>query len=113
MKTADDLKIKGLAEVTWRDDEPVILPPPPIECHSPVRLQENIPQNHQHSTNETEPRSSSPNITNRPPARMPMLTPMPSSPNLVAEHHQPHHHVGLKRKRGRPPLDESYETFNS
>ncbi|KAH8245116.1 hypothetical protein KR032_004963 [Drosophila birchii] len=38
LKTADDLKIKGLAEVTWRDDEDG--PPPPMaaaEFHSPPR----------------------------------------------------------------------------
>lgn len=39
--------------------------------------------------------------------RMPLLTPIPS-PN-----HQENSHAGQKRKRGRPPLDDSYDVYNA
>ncbi|XP_055910331.1 protein bric-a-brac 1 isoform X2 [Eupeodes corollae] len=109
LKTADDLKIKGLAEVSWRDEET-----DPVMMDHHLRIQENIPHNDQRSSprnyhdgrppSSPLPPSSSGNSNSRSTPRMPMLTPMPSSSG---------DYVGPKRKRGRPPLDDSYDVFSA
>ncbi|XP_020805040.1 sex determination protein fruitless isoform X2 [Drosophila serrata] len=103
LKTADDLKIKGLAEVTWRDDEDG--PPPPMaaaEFHSPPRgLAESFAQDlllqqqqqqqgassHLHSSNlmdrereRERDRLSSPGMESVL-GRMPVMTPHPGAAN--------------------------------
>ncbi|XP_055846473.1 protein bric-a-brac 1 isoform X2 [Episyrphus balteatus] len=109
LKTADDLKIKGLAEVSWRDEET----DPVMMDHHP-RMQENIPHNDQRSPPRNNYHDSRPPSSPLPPSsgsnnrlapRMPMLTPMPSSSGGE--------YIGPKRKRGRPPLDDSYDVFST
>ncbi|KAH8387025.1 hypothetical protein KR093_004167 [Drosophila rubida] len=140
LKTADDLKIKGLAEVTWRDDEDG--PPPPMpaaEFHSPPRsLAESYAQDllHQQAqqaqqaqlqtqlkTEREHEHHSSPTALDNvlalnaaaaaAAARMPALTPLPSASAAGLECGQSvDPYMGPKRKRGRPPLDDTYDVFN-
>lgn len=141
LKTADDLKIKGLAEVSWRDDEDgPPLPTAATEFHSPTPT-------HGHDMYNTRPeqqRAGSPSFI--PPQRLPRerklsspkasahaqqglptLTPLPptSSASMVAvaaaaaaaaavasAASPVESYLGPKRKRGRPPLDDAYDVFN-
>ncbi|XP_061395635.1 protein tramtrack, alpha isoform-like [Musca vetustissima] len=135
LKTADDLKIKGLAEVTWRDDEDGPPPPTPqTEFYSPTtsRSRDMLPYDHYgHESTATHPqRSHSPNggeqreqKTPSPKhgtamnARLPTLTPILSTTatgggSVVAAVSPNDAYLGPKRKRGRPPLDDSYDVFN-
>ncbi|XP_037726272.1 protein tramtrack, alpha isoform isoform X2 [Drosophila subpulchrella] len=149
LKTADDLKIKGLAEVTWRDDEDG--PPPPMaaaEFHSPPRSlaesyaqdlilqhqQQQQPQSglplHLHSSvtldrerdRDRDRDRLSPGMESVL-GRMPVMTPLPGASGSAGvgaisgatslEGVAPvEHFLGPKRKRGRPPLDDSYDVFN-
>nr|XP_036677059.1 protein jim lovell isoform X2 [Drosophila suzukii] len=149
LKTADDLKIKGLAEVTWRDDEDG--PPPPMaaaEFHSPPRsLAESYAQDlilqhqqqqqpqagpplHLHSSvildrereRDRDREHLSPGMESVL-GRMPVMTPLPGASGSAGvgaisgatslEGVAPvEHFLGPKRKRGRPPLDDSYDVFN-
>ncbi|KAM7349150.1 uncharacterized protein ACRADG_008206 isoform 1-T2 [Cochliomyia hominivorax] len=123
LKTADDLKIKGLAEVTWRDDEDIPPPPTPqTEFHSPTQSRHRDSQNYDNY--ETQNRSHSPDTEReqKTPSpkhaalatRMPTLTPIPTSAvSIVAAATSPiDSYLGPKRKRGRPPLDDAYDVFN-
>lgn len=126
LKTADDLKIKGLAEVTWRDDEDIPPPPPTpqTEFHSPSQMRGRDSRNYENYGPETHQRSQSPDIereqkTPSPKhssisARLPTLTPIPTSAvSIVAAGNSPvDSYMGPKRKRGRPPLDDAYDVFN-
>ncbi|XP_013105210.2 broad-complex core protein isoforms 1/2/3/4/5 [Stomoxys calcitrans] len=126
LKTADDLKIKGLAEVTWRDDDDG--PPPPTaqtEFHSPP-ISRSRQASHLYNPygRDHQQRSHSPEGENKTPspkhgtamnARMPTLTPIPSTStaiSAVAAVSPNDAYLGPKRKRGRPPLDDSYDVFN-
>ncbi|XP_030381016.1 sex determination protein fruitless [Scaptodrosophila lebanonensis] len=131
LKTADDLKIKGLAEVSWRDDDDG--PPLPMaaaEFHSPHRslaesyAQEMLHQQAQQSTMQSHRHrcTSSPEHERHSPTmdsvlglstRMPTLTPIPSASATLEGGGAPvEHYMGPKRKRGRPPLDDAYDVFN-
>ena len=128
LKTADDLKIKGLAEVTWRDDEDIPPPPPTpqTEFHSPSQMRRRDSHNYDNYSHEVQQRSQSPNPdtereqkTPSPKhsaisARLPTLTPIPTSAvSIVAASNSPiDTFLGPKRKRGRPPLDDAYDVFN-
>lgn len=139
LKTADDLKIKGLAEVTWRDEDDG--PPPPMpaaEFHSPSRslaetygrdqdmhhqqtpsqLQlQSQSQSHHKSERERERDHNSPTAMDNvlglnAAARMPALTPLPSASAHLECPAPVDQYMGPKRKRGRPPLDDTYDVFN-
>ncbi|XP_030569227.1 protein tramtrack, alpha isoform [Drosophila novamexicana] len=130
LKTADDLKIKGLAEVTWRDDDDG--PPPPMpaaEFHSPPRsLAENYAQDMLHQqTPHLQPQLGGERERDRerhsPAAlenalglnagsRMPALTPLHSASASLESGAPVDPYLGPKRKRGRPPLDDTYDVFN-
>ncbi|XP_058977902.1 protein tramtrack, beta isoform isoform X2 [Musca domestica] len=130
LKTADDLKIKGLAEVTWRDDEDGPPPPTPqTEFYSPTtsRSRDMNPYDHyghepshqarSHSpSGEREQKTPSPKHGTAMNARLPTLTPILSSTaangSVVAAVSPNDAYLGPKRKRGRPPLDDSYDVFN-
>ncbi|XP_017853342.1 uncharacterized protein LOC108607193 isoform X2 [Drosophila busckii] len=118
LKTADDLKIKGLAEVTWRDDEDG--PPPPVpaaEFHSPARslaesyAQDMLQQQQQQQHQQAQPRHSTERAEDNVLSRLPALTPLPAA---VVDCAAPvvDAYLGPKRKRGRPPLDDTYDVFN-
>uniref|UniRef100_A0A1A9WVD4 BTB domain-containing protein n=1 Tax=Glossina brevipalpis TaxID=37001 RepID=A0A1A9WVD4_9MUSC len=78
LKTADDLKIKGLAEVTWRDEDDIPPPPPTphTEFHSPSTQRAHTNaydytttghhhhnnNNHHHHHYETQQRSQTPEL---------------------------------------------------
>ncbi|XP_037940937.1 protein tramtrack, beta isoform-like [Teleopsis dalmanni] len=116
LKTADDLKIKGLAEVSWRDEEDMPPPPTPAaEFHSPTRPLELCSQDVERDVspireNVREHRSESPiNCKIRP--QIHNATPVTTSAQNVSITASPEH-LGPKRKRGRPPLDDAYDVFN-
>ncbi|XP_065363614.1 protein tramtrack, beta isoform isoform X2 [Calliphora vicina] len=121
LKTADDLKIKGLAEVTWRDDEDIPPPPTPqTEFHSPPQSRNRYdsygheaPHRSQSPDTEREQKTPSPKHSAIA-TRMPTLTPIPTSAvSIVAAASSPiDSYMGPKRKRGRPPLDDAYDVFN-
>ncbi|XP_034124040.1 protein tramtrack, alpha isoform isoform X1 [Drosophila guanche] len=140
LRTADELKIKGLAEVSWRDDEDG--PPPPIPAAvflSPPRsLAESYAQDMlHHQQQQQQQQQAAPQATlqterdlhDREPSmesvlgRMPTKTPQPgtgtgagtgagASSELQAAVAPVEHFMGPKRKRGRPPLDDAYDVFN-
>ncbi|EDW29709.1 GL14966 [Drosophila persimilis] len=136
LRTADELKIKGLAEVSWRDDEDG--PPPPMPTAvflSPPRsLAESYAQDmlhHQQQQQQQHPPPQAPlqmgatteRDHDREPSmesvlgRMPSQTPQPGSGTGASSEHQAgvapvEHFMGPKRKRGRPPLDDAYDVFN-
>lgn len=123
LKTADDLKIKGLAEVTWREDDDIPPPPTPqTEFHSPSHSRHRDSHSYDNYGHEGHHRSHSPDTereqkTPSPKhsaARMPTLTPIPTSAvSIVAAGSSPiDSYLGPKRKRGRPPLDDAYDVFN-
>ncbi|XP_075159053.1 uncharacterized protein LOC142232210 isoform X2 [Haematobia irritans] len=127
LKTADDLKIKGLAEVTWRDEDDGPPPPTPqTEFHSPPisrnrqssHLYHPYGRDHQqrsHSPEGEHNKTPSPKHGIAMNARMPTLTPIPpttSAISVVAAVSPNDAYLGPKRKRGRPPLDDSYDVFN-
>lgn len=131
MKTADDLKIKGLAEVSWRDDEDngsmgggVVPPPVPdteFIIHSPPASSHRTHDGYSAGLDarcspigDMERRNSSPIQNHKQqqlPSRLPMLTPIPSSSITIAAA-SGEHYLGPRRKRGRPPLDDAYDVFN-
>lgn len=98
LKTAEELRIKGLAEVSWRDDE-----------------NEN-PESNDSNNNVTETTANFPLLSQTPVASngvstgksydnkenllkaIPFLAPLSSPKDLSAAN---------RKKRGRPPLDES------
>lgn len=87
LKTAEELKIKGLAEVSWREDDMEL----PASDMKQTFQETTEPPVHQEE-------NSLP--------RMPLLTPIPSptqEPPII----------GPKRKRGRPPLDEEYDVYST
>ncbi|XP_073833290.1 uncharacterized protein [Musca autumnalis] len=131
LKTADDLKIKGLAEVTWRDDEDGPPPPTPqTEFYSPTTSRSRDmnpydPYGHESATHqqrshspsgEREQKTPSPKHGTAMNARLPTLTPILSTSaaggSVVAAVSPNDAYLGPKRKRGRPPLDDSYDVFN-
>ncbi|XP_033237650.1 protein bric-a-brac 1 isoform X2 [Drosophila pseudoobscura] len=135
LRTADELKIKGLAEVSWRDDEDG--PPPPMPTAvflSPPRsLAESYAQDmlHHQQQQQQHPPPQAPlqmgatteRDHDREPSmesvlgRMPSQTPQPGSGSGASSEQQAgvppvEHFMGPKRKRGRPPLDDAYDVFN-
>ncbi|KAL5276694.1 hypothetical protein ACFFRR_002113 [Megaselia abdita] len=107
LKTAEDLKIKGLAEVSFHreemNDEPIL---PPETNLMDEAVNDHIIEEDENVRIET--------LAQRMP---PALTPIPA--NLVSGHGglvvSPTHndsYASQKRKRGRPPMDDSYDTFN-
>lgn len=111
LKTAEELRIKGLAEVSWREDEP--------SEGDASRINSSLPRGN----------ASTPII----PDMMPLLTPIPAhrgggsdrgDDHRDSQHQQSQHqqqqqqgstnHMNTfpnKKKRGRPPLDEEYDSF--
>nr|XP_036222492.1 longitudinals lacking protein, isoforms J/P/Q/S/Z isoform X1 [Bactrocera oleae]XP_036222493.1 longitudinals lacking protein, isoforms J/P/Q/S/Z isoform X1 [Bactrocera oleae]XP_036222494.1 longitudinals lacking protein, isoforms J/P/Q/S/Z isoform X1 [Bactrocera oleae]XP_036222495.1 longitudinals lacking protein, isoforms J/P/Q/S/Z isoform X1 [Bactrocera oleae]XP_036222496.1 longitudinals lacking protein, isoforms J/P/Q/S/Z isoform X1 [Bactrocera oleae]XP_036222497.1 longitudinals lacking pro len=141
LKTADDLKIKGLAEVSWRDDEDgPPLPNAATEFHSPTPTQGHDMYNTRPEQQRVgspsfmppqrlprERKLSSPKDTAHAQQGLPTLTPLPptSSASMVAvaaaaaaaaavasAASPVESYLGPKRKRGRPPLDDAYDVFN-
>lgn len=113
LKTAEDLKIKGLAEVSFHREDTVDEPILPPETnllddgnHNDTSNREDQDENHRIEM-----------IAQRMP---PALTPIPiniygSGTAAAAPASSPSQNDTLasqKRKRGRPPLDDSYDTFN-
>lgn len=125
LKTADDLKIKGLAEVSWRDDEeggPTPTPATEFQTPSDIYAVAHEAQlRASPATNgDAERKSDSPvpSSGGRQHAGMPTLTPIPQASNgsitfgPAAACSPVDQYLGPKRKRGRPPLDDAYDVFN-
>ncbi|XP_055713682.1 protein tramtrack, beta isoform isoform X2 [Phlebotomus papatasi] len=98
LKTAEELKIKGLAEVSWREDEQS--EPKPSESRSSNT-------NNQTNVNKEEPRESNQNESSN--AQMPFLTPLRS----FNQQNGKNNGLPAKRKRGRPPLDGEFENYST
>lgn len=96
LKTAEELRIKGLAEVSWHDDE--------NENESPAsRVNVTMSQSSNSSSTPTN------HIPDNSGNSMPMLTPLTIHPKDDAiKDGYPN-----KKKRGRPPLDEEYDSFST
>lgn len=100
LKTAEELRIKGLAEVSWRDDESEN--PEANDSNNNVTDTNNFPLLNQTQTlasnsNGTSTVKSYDNKENLLKA-IPFLAPLSSPKDLSAAN---------RKKRGRPPLDES------
>lgn len=127
LKTAEDLRIKGLAEVSWRDDDGA------NNCSGddiekrPSRISATINSSHRHqhhsannnndTSNSPIPSGTSSGATLIRSIPMPMMaspqhrhengSPIPTQMMTVV-HHQP-----VKKKRGRPPLDGEYDSYST
>lgn len=128
LKTAEDLRIKGLAEVSWRDDDGA------NNCSGddiekrPSRISATINSSHRHhhhsannnndAANSPIPSGTSSGATLIKSIPMPMMaspqhrhlengSPIPTQMMTIV-HHQP-----VKKKRGRPPLDGEYDSYST
>ncbi|XP_054727128.1 modifier of mdg4 isoform X1 [Anastrepha obliqua] len=99
LKTADDLKIKGLAEVSWRDDDDgPPLPTAATEFHSPTLVHDLYGSRHEQQRAgspslmdqqqlqpqqvQRERKLSSPKVSAPAQQRLPTLTPIPSTSSV-------------------------------
>lgn len=117
--------------MTWRDDEDGPPPPTPqTEFHSPPisrgrevsgqydpygHSDHHQQRSHSPDQLEREHKTPSPKHGTAMNARLPTLTPIPLSSgavSIVAAVSPSDAYLGPKRKRGRPPLDDSYDVFN-
>lgn len=98
LKTAEELRIKGLAEVSWRDDENENLESNDnnnnITDNFPLLNQTPIATNSNGSSTGKSFDSNKENLLKS----IPFLAPLSSPKDLSAMN---------RKKRGRPPLDES------
>lgn len=104
LKTAEDLKIKGLAEVSFHREEMTDEPILPPETN--LLDEAGNEQNHEEEENVRIEM-----LAQRMP---PALTPIPANlpPGPGSSPTQNDSYASQKRKRGRPPMDDSYDTFN-
>lgn len=150
LKTAEELRIKGLAEVSWRDDENGGSQAGSDASGSNINNNNNNNNNnnsvkngntignngHSHSSSSSSSikivetkkllapshrsldssmtpltvSSLESRISDSP--NLPLLTPLAAgSPRNPANCASPINYIGNKKKRGRPPLDEEYDTF--
>lgn len=103
LKTAEDLKIKGLAEVSFHreemTDEPILPPETNLLDDAAVHDQTNEDENVRIEM-----------LGQRMP---PTLTPISANaPVLSPTQNDSYGGTSHKRRRGRPPMDDSYDTFN-
>ncbi|XP_063704887.1 protein tramtrack, beta isoform-like [Culicoides brevitarsis] len=95
LKTAEELRIKGLAEVSWHDDE---------NENETASTRVNVTMSHATNVSST-PTTNNPDSGNS----IPMLTPITiHTKDDVTKDGFPN-----KKKRGRPPLDEEYDSFST
>jgi hypothetical protein len=119
LKTAEELRIKGLAEVSWRDDENENAEsndnnnnnvtesntsfPPSSTTSSSTHLQSNHQQQQQPSQVEASPSANGSDRKEYDKENMlkaiPFLAPLSSPKDLSSS--------TSRKKRGRPPLDDS------
>ncbi|XP_055586496.1 uncharacterized protein LOC129739126 [Uranotaenia lowii] len=140
LKTAEELRIKGLAEVSWRDDESAGSDTSGTNNNnnnsltvkngntggagnsgsssSSIKIVETkkllAPQHSQQgSASSLTPLTVSSLETRMADSpNLPLLTPLTAgSPLNPASCASPNNYFGNKKKRGRPPLDEEYDTF--
>uniref|UniRef100_A0A8D8CWB0 Protein bric-a-brac 1 n=1 Tax=Culex pipiens TaxID=7175 RepID=A0A8D8CWB0_CULPI len=143
LKTAEELRIKGLAEVSWRDDDNgstagsdasgnnnnnngSLLVKNPASANNnnnnSIKIVETKKLMAPHHASSLAARSSSltpltvSSLENRisDSPNLPLLTPLTAgSPRNPANCASPMNYFGSsnKKKRGRPPLDEEYDTF--
>ncbi|XP_053686162.1 protein abrupt [Sabethes cyaneus] len=145
LKTAEELRIKGLAEVSWRDDENGSTAGSDASGHNnnnnsmsvkngnaaagnnnnnnnSIKIVETkkllAPQHSLAAAAAAAASSLTPltvsslesRISDSP--NLPLLTPLAAgSPRNPANCASPINYFGSKKKRGRPPLDEEYDTF--
>lgn len=112
LKTAEELKIKGLAEVSWKDDNSM------IEEADGVKKDKKTIKKYSTTTATTTPAETTTPITPTSPATdgqdtevsvAPVLTPICSA--SPKENSSPN--IPLKRKRGRPPLDGEFDSYST
>lgn len=96
LKTAEELKIKGLAEVSWREDE-----------QAEQRPNEGRSSETKATPQPNEAVENNQNDTNNP--HIPFLTPLRSFNQQNGKNTR----LPAKRKRGRPPLDGEFENYNT
>lgn len=118
LKTAEELRIKGLAEVSWRDEE---------ENADVTDKKENKSKHNNNKTNNNMDTTTTLKVINgqktgstpsafaqlspeQQLAPLPVLAPL-SSPHII-ENGSPTP-PPMKRKRGRPPLDSEYDSYST
>lgn len=113
LKTAEELKIKGLAEVSWKDDQNSVIED--IDGHK--KDKKTIKKYSSSTTTATPTEIITPTPPKSPKTESqedeisvaPVLTPISSiSPK---ENSSPN--IPLKRKRGRPPLDGEFDSYST
>ncbi|XP_058443474.1 zinc finger and BTB domain-containing protein 18.3 [Malaya genurostris] len=136
LKTAEELRIKGLAEVSWRDEEncsstgsdtsannnnslslknvnPSVASNNNNNSIKIVETKKLLAPQHNLSSSSMTPLTVSSlesRISDSP--NLPLLTPLAAgSPRNPINCASPINYFGNKKKRGRPPLDEEYDTF--
>lgn len=112
LKTAEELKIKGLAEVSWKDDNNSMID----DGIDGIKKDKKTIK--KYSTVATPAETITPVTPTLPPATdgqdnevslAPVLTPICSA--SPKENSSPN--IPLKRKRGRPPLDGEFDSYST
>lgn len=112
LKTAEELKIKGLAEVSWKDDNNSMID----DGIDGIKKDKKTIK--KYSTVATPAETITPVTPTLPPATdgqdnevslAPVLTPVCSA--SPKENSSPN--IPLKRKRGRPPLDGEFDSYST
>lgn len=106
LKTAEDLKIKGLAEVSFHREEMTDEPILPPETNL---LDEAV---NEHVNEEQENVRIEMLAQRMPPALTPIPANMTGNGGTISSPTHNDSYTSHKRKRGRPPMDDSYDTFN-
>ncbi|XP_055684353.1 protein tramtrack, beta isoform isoform X2 [Lutzomyia longipalpis] len=96
LKTAEELKIKGLAEVSWREDD-----------QAQERPNEGRSRDVKHPPHPSESVENNQNDSNS--QQIPFLTPLRS----FNQQNGKKNGLPAKRKRGRPPLDGEFENYST
>jgi hypothetical protein len=112
LKTAEDLRIKGLAEVSWREDECNNNSDEAnneTESNASPSHQQHLQQLHQLQQMHQKQQNRDSPVPN-----LPLLAPITTahSKENGSSFHQIHQLPLGKKRRGRPPLDDKYDSFS-
>lgn len=111
LKTAEELRIKGLAEVSWRDEETADEQQQQQASSMKITNNNNSAYIERTTTNTTTSTTSQNNSTDTNSQPIPLYltntSPVPHTENGIQQI------PSQKRKRGRPPLDGPFDSYST
>lgn len=139
MRTAEELRIKGLAEVSWNDENGdgkqrnksktprhATEPATTVKLHNNQSKRHSISSSHNHlNSNEIDPLADHTSVAAQPPPPPPSSnhghrdvddTVQVTKTSLMLPIHTPPREEQLppvKKKRGRPPLDDDFDSYST